>query len=119
MLLLSAGVFVVAAGYNIYLDGSKYHTGFYLLFLLPGIIYLVADSDASKKILKEPVFILAAIFLLTIVISVGYPGTVTQSGSELKKAVSSGYRLHGSRQGHSTLWSRITMISADSVAQWL
>jgi O-antigen ligase len=74
LLLLSAGMFVAIAGFIIYRDGSKFHTAFYLLFLIPGLVCVAADPDVVKKMLGEPLGIAAVLFLGTIALSLLYPG---------------------------------------------
>lgn len=85
LLLLSAGMFVAIAGFNIYRDGSKFHTAFYLLFLIPGLVYVATDMDSFRGKLKNPLGIAAALFLVTIALSLLYPGVDVQPGKILVK----------------------------------
>ena len=85
LLLLSAGMFILIAGYNLYPDGSSYHTGYYLLFLLAGLACVSTDPGTAAALLKSPLARVAVFFLLTIAIAQLYPGTVTRPASELQK----------------------------------
>ena len=85
LLLLSAGMFVLVAGYNVYWDGSKYHTSYYLLFLVPGLVYLLTDLKASLEFMRAPLAVVTVIFLLTVAISQMYPGVEARSARELEK----------------------------------
>jgi O-antigen ligase len=84
-LLLTAGIFVLVAGYNLYWDGSKYHTSYYLLFLLSGMIYVVTDLRTLLQVAKEPLAITAAIFLFAVAVSQLYPGVVARPASDWEK----------------------------------
>jgi O-antigen ligase len=78
-------MFILTAGYNVYQDGSKYHTGYYLLFLLAGLGYVFTDLKTAVKIMKGPVAIAAVIFLLAVAISQMYPGIEARPASDLEK----------------------------------
>jgi len=85
LLLLSAGIFVLVAGYNLYWDGSKYHTSYYLLFLLSGLFYAVTDPKTLVQLAKEPLAITAAVFLLAVAVSQLYPGVQARPASDWEK----------------------------------
>ena len=85
MLLLSAGMFILIAGYNVYQDGSRYHTGYYLLFLLAGLVYVSTDLKTSARLLKSPLAIAAIAFFMAVAIAQLYPGTETRPASEWQK----------------------------------
>lgn len=83
LVLLSIGMFVATAGYNIFWDGSKFHTAFYLCLLLPGLVYVAMDLNVLKRVYHNPVTILALVYLFTAVLSAFYPGTVNSPEKEL------------------------------------
>jgi len=78
-------MFILTAGYNVYWDGSKYHTGYYLLFMLAGLTYVFTDMKTSVKLMQTPIAVVAVIFLLTVAISQAYPGIEARPASELEK----------------------------------
>jgi len=84
-LLLTAGIFVLVAGYNLYWDGSKYHTSYYLLFLLFGLFYVITDAKTLMQIMKEPLAVTAAVFLLSVAVSQVYPGVQSRPASDWEK----------------------------------
>ena len=119
LVLLSAGMFVAIAGYNVYWDGSKYHTGFYLLFLIPGLVYVATDLDLFREILRKPLSIFAVIFLFTVTLSLLYPDTEVHPEKELAKIsliLVSLFIIGQFVSGNAALFKKILMVGVVAVA---
>lgn len=119
LLLLSAGMFVAIAGANVYRDGSKFHTAFYLLFLIPGLVYVATNPGSLRERLKNPLGIAAALFLVTIALSVVYPGVDVQPDKVLVKIaliLVSMFIIGQFVAGNSALFKKIMMLAVVAVA---
>jgi O-antigen ligase len=119
LVLLSAGMFVATAGYNVYWDGSKFHNGFYLLFLLPGLVYVATDLDLFREILRKPLSIFAVIFLFTVTLSLLYPDTEVHPEKELAKIaliLVSLFIIGQFVSGNAALFKKILMLGVMAVA---